>query len=100
MYRAQGWWVNYKVPFGRQINITIQAARHGVGWKPGAPEYLMPGGYVIVRGCENLPVTVGTVWSQHHRISLHSHCQYTVHAYGHRRDGMGRRRQPLRALRP
>ena len=42
-----GWFVNYKVPFGKRINITIQGPVHN--------------GFVIVRGCENLPITVGSV---------------------------------------
>ena len=48
-----GWYINYKIPFGKSINITIQASL--------AHDYLMPNGYVIVRGCENLPIYVGDV---------------------------------------
>lgn len=55
-----GWYINYKIPFGKSIRITIQAARDATGWKPGSPDY-NGGGYLIVRGCENLPVQIGAV---------------------------------------
>ena len=55
-----GWYINYKIPFGRSIRITIQAKRDPAGWKAGEPDY-KGGGYMIVRGCENLPIQVGAV---------------------------------------
>lgn len=42
-----GWYVNYKIPFQKRINITIQGR---VG-----------NGFVILRGLENLPIQVGTL---------------------------------------
>ena len=55
-----GWYINYKIPFGKSIRITIQAAKDATGWKPGQPDF-KGGGYLIVRGCENLPVQIGTI---------------------------------------
>ena len=42
-----GWYVNYKIPFGKSITVTVEGS--------------IGGGFVILRGCENLPVQVGTV---------------------------------------
>ena len=39
--------MNIKVPFGRSIRVTVTGA--------------IKNGFVIVRGCENLPIDVGTV---------------------------------------
>ena len=50
-----GWYVNLKIPFGRTIKVTV--ALDGVRQVPS------PGhnpAFIIVRGCENLPVQVGT----------------------------------------
>ena len=43
-----GWFVNYKIPFGKTVNITMQGP-------PGD-------GFVIVRGCENQPIQVGSIY--------------------------------------
>ncbi len=49
-----GWYVNLKVPFGMSVRVTV--AKNGpagpFGWRQDPS-------FVIVRGCENLPVTVG-----------------------------------------
>eukprot|EP00936_MAST-01D_sp_MAST-1D-sp1_P002659 g2659.t1 len=42
-----GYFVNIKVPFGRSIRITVTGA--------------IKNGFVIVRGCENLPIEVGAL---------------------------------------
>ena len=42
-----GYFVNIKVPFGRSIEVTVTGA--------------ITGGFVILRGCENLPVDVGSL---------------------------------------
>lgn len=43
-----GWYVNHKIPFGASVRVTVT----------------LPAGeamcYVIIRGCENLPVAIGT----------------------------------------
>eukprot|EP01050_Picozoa_sp_SAG11_P013020 SAG11_NODE_1491_length_4810_cov_1.999363_7_plen_327_part_00 len=41
------WFINYRIPFQRHVRVTVQ--------HPGAPDSC----YTIVRGCENLPITVG-----------------------------------------
>jgi len=41
-----GWYINYKIPFGKSINVTVEGP--------------IGNGFVIVRGCENLPVQVGS----------------------------------------
>jgi hypothetical protein len=46
-----GWFVNIKIPFGNSVNVTIQAPS-GAG---------RGNGFVILRGCENVPVHVGDV---------------------------------------
>jgi hypothetical protein len=44
-----GWYVNYKIPFGSSVRVTVA----------------LPSGsamaYVIVRGCENMPVHIGSL---------------------------------------
>lgn len=50
-----GWYVNLKIPFGVSVRVTI--AKHSnaagpYGWRQDPS-------FVIVRGCENLPVMVG-----------------------------------------
>ena len=46
-----GWFVNLKVPFGRSIRVTL-----------AMPPLSRPAtAYVILRGCENLPIHVGAI---------------------------------------
>lgn len=49
-----GWYVNLKIPFGVSVRVTVtkDGPPGPYGWKQ-APSF------VIVRGCENLPVMVG-----------------------------------------
>jgi len=42
-----GWYVNYKIPFGSRIRITVTGH--------------IRNGFVILRGCENLPINVGAI---------------------------------------
>ena len=42
-----GWFVNYKIPFGKSVVVTVTGP--------------IGNGFVIIRGCENLPVEVGAV---------------------------------------
>jgi len=46
-----GWFVNIKIPFGRSVRTTIALAS---GSKPAMA-------YVILRGCENMPIGVGAL---------------------------------------
>ena len=43
------WFVNYRIPFQKSVRVTVQ--------HPGESAHC----YVIVRGCENLPITVGAL---------------------------------------
>ena len=42
-----GYFVNIKIPFGRSVEVTVKG--------------VIRNGFVIVRGCENLPVAVGAL---------------------------------------
>ena len=46
-----GWYVNLRIPFGRSIRVTLAMA---AGSRPATA-------FVILRGCENLPVHVGSI---------------------------------------
>jgi hypothetical protein len=49
-----GWYVNLKIPFGVSVRVTLTK-----GGLPGPYGWKQDPSFVIVRGCENLPVMVG-----------------------------------------
>jgi hypothetical protein len=57
-----GWYMNLKIPFQKSVKVTLQldGVRPVPDTPPGAGHGSNNPTFVIVRGCENLPVHVGT----------------------------------------
>jgi hypothetical protein len=49
--KSGGWFSNVRLPFQQSVKVTYQAA-------PGQPDDVI---YMIVRGAENLPITIGGI---------------------------------------